>query len=113
MNEEEEENKAKEGEIIAHEPEYNRHEELHDDKKASRENARRGGLAFTVCVNQVIHMVYHSDKKIKEHLSATFHFGLHGSTTLEGRTTSYNKCQVMSSEFAVCVWGLLIGISST
>jgi len=108
-----EESKAKEGEIFAHRPESNRHEEMLADKRASREKARRDSLAITTFVNQIIHVINHGDKKIEKHLSATFHFGLHGSTSLEGRTTSDDKCQVVSSEFAVCVRSLLVGISST
>ena len=63
-------------------------------------------------LNNVIDMIAHRHKQVKEQFTPIFHFHLHGSAPLESLTTSDDQGKVMSAEPRFSVWRVVISIAS-
>jgi len=70
----------------------------------------RTGVAH---IHNIIDMIAKSYEKVKEKLSTTLHFCLHGSAPLKCLATSNDQGKVMSAEARVRVRRVVIGISCT
>lgn len=60
----------------------------------------------------IVNVVAKSNKEIKEELgSAVVHLELHGTAPLEGAARANDKRKIVSAEFRVSVWRVVVSIS--
>jgi len=64
-------------------------------------------------IHNVIHVIAHRHKEIKEQFASHFHLRLHGAAALEGFAAADNKRQVMSAETRVAVRRVLVRVART
>lgn len=69
------------------------------------------GSASVACIHDIIDMVTHGHKQVKEQFPPLLHFHLHGSATLEGLPATDDECEVVSAQPRITVRCVLVGIA--
>lgn len=69
-----------------------------------------GGKGGAPRIYDIIDMITHGYKQVKEQFPPHLHFHLHGSTTLECFPATDDECEIMSAQPRITVRRVLVGI---
>lgn len=58
-------------------------------------------------------MIAHSDEKVEEQFATSFHFHLHGTASLEGRSAADDQGEIVCTELGVAVGRVGVSIACT